>query len=182
VRRDIQTPGSGSDLTHYESLGVAIAVPIGPSGGAGQFPGQDEIVGRETISERKGREKRDGGRPSQRALRTGDTGGSLTEPVTIVIGDQPDQEESTDEHKRWPHLRRRRPSVRRADDHRRDGSRRRPFCGQWARKSVPGLPRHGGLSPRPYLTWGYRTGPVVTLHYYRLQYVENSMIYWLQPL
>jgi hypothetical protein len=56
VRRDIQTPGSGSDLTHYESLGVAIAVPIGPSGGAGQFPGQDEIVGRETISERKGRE------------------------------------------------------------------------------------------------------------------------------
>jgi NADH dehydrogenase FAD-containing subunit len=44
------------DLAHYESMGVAIAVPIGPNGGAGQFPGQDEIVGRETIAEVKGRE------------------------------------------------------------------------------------------------------------------------------
>ena len=34
-----------SDLAHYESMGVAIAVPIGPTGGAGQFPGHDEIVG-----------------------------------------------------------------------------------------------------------------------------------------
>jgi NADH dehydrogenase FAD-containing subunit len=45
-----------SDLTEYESMGVAIAVPIGPSGGAGQFPGQDEIVGRDVISEVKGRD------------------------------------------------------------------------------------------------------------------------------
>jgi NADH dehydrogenase FAD-containing subunit len=45
-----------TDLAHYESMGVAIAVPIGPTGGAGQFPGQDEIVGRETISEVKGRD------------------------------------------------------------------------------------------------------------------------------
>ncbi len=45
-----------SDLAHYESMGVAIVVPIGPTGGAGQFPGQDEIVGRETVSERKGRD------------------------------------------------------------------------------------------------------------------------------
>ena len=37
-------------------MGVAIAVPIGPTGGAGQFPGQDGIVGRETISEVKGRD------------------------------------------------------------------------------------------------------------------------------
>ncbi len=37
-------------------MGVAIAVPIGPTGGAGQFPGQDEIVGPETISEVKGRD------------------------------------------------------------------------------------------------------------------------------
>jgi hypothetical protein len=36
--------------------GVAIAVPIGPTGGAGQFPGQNQIVGRETISEVKGRD------------------------------------------------------------------------------------------------------------------------------
>jgi NADH dehydrogenase FAD-containing subunit len=45
-----------SDLTPYESMGVAIAVPIGPTGGAGQFPGQDEVVGRETIAEVKGRD------------------------------------------------------------------------------------------------------------------------------
>ncbi len=45
-----------SDLAHYEPMGVAIAVPIGPTGGAGQFPGQEEIVGRETISQVKGRD------------------------------------------------------------------------------------------------------------------------------
>ena len=45
-----------ADLAHYESMGVAIAVPIGPTGGAGQFPGQDDIVSRETIAEVKGRE------------------------------------------------------------------------------------------------------------------------------
>jgi NADH dehydrogenase FAD-containing subunit len=45
-----------SDLADYESMGVAIAVPLGPTGGAGQFPGQDEIVGPETIAELKGRD------------------------------------------------------------------------------------------------------------------------------
>jgi apoptosis-inducing factor 2 len=45
-----------TELTHYESMGVGIAVPIGPTGGAGQFPGQDELVGRETIAELKGRD------------------------------------------------------------------------------------------------------------------------------
>jgi NADH dehydrogenase FAD-containing subunit len=45
-----------SDLSHYKSSGPAIAVPIGPSGGAGQFPGQDDIAGPEIISESKGRE------------------------------------------------------------------------------------------------------------------------------
>jgi NADH dehydrogenase FAD-containing subunit len=45
-----------TDLAHYQSMGVAIAVPIGPTGGAGQFPGQDEIVGREIVSEVKGRD------------------------------------------------------------------------------------------------------------------------------
>jgi NADH dehydrogenase FAD-containing subunit len=45
-----------SGLTDYKSWGVAIAVPIGPNGGAGQFPGEDEIVGPETIAEMKGRE------------------------------------------------------------------------------------------------------------------------------
>jgi len=45
----------GSDLASYQTWGVGIAVPIGPTGGAGQFPGQDEIVGRETVAEMKGR-------------------------------------------------------------------------------------------------------------------------------
>jgi hypothetical protein len=45
-----------SDLTDYQSVGAAIVVPIGPTGGAGQFPGQDEIVGREVIAQVKGRD------------------------------------------------------------------------------------------------------------------------------
>jgi NADH dehydrogenase FAD-containing subunit len=45
-----------SDLADYVSMGVGIAVPIGPTGGAGQFPGQDEIVGRDVIAEVKGRD------------------------------------------------------------------------------------------------------------------------------
>jgi hypothetical protein len=40
-----------SELAHYKSWGVGIAVPFGPYGGSGQFPGEDEI-----IAERKGRE------------------------------------------------------------------------------------------------------------------------------
>jgi NADH dehydrogenase FAD-containing subunit len=45
-----------SELVDYQSVGPAIAIPIGPHGGAGQFPGQDEIVGREVIAEVKGRD------------------------------------------------------------------------------------------------------------------------------
>jgi NADH dehydrogenase FAD-containing subunit len=45
-----------SDLAHYKSWGVAIAVPFGPNGGSGPFPGEDGIAGREVIAERKGRE------------------------------------------------------------------------------------------------------------------------------
>jgi NADH dehydrogenase FAD-containing subunit len=45
-----------SDLVDYQSMGTAIVVPIGPSGGAGQFPGQDEVVGREVVSDVKGRD------------------------------------------------------------------------------------------------------------------------------
>ena len=67
-----------SDLTHYESMGVAIAVPIGPTGGAGQFPGQDEIVGREIIAEVKGRDMRVD--QVRRALRAGGGGRPLIEP------------------------------------------------------------------------------------------------------
>jgi apoptosis-inducing factor 2 len=41
-------------LEDYRSVGTAIAIPLGPEGGAGQFPGQDEIVGPEVISNAKG--------------------------------------------------------------------------------------------------------------------------------
>jgi NADH dehydrogenase FAD-containing subunit len=45
-----------ADLAKYESMGVGIVVPIGPEGGAGQFPGQDEILGREVVADLKGRD------------------------------------------------------------------------------------------------------------------------------
>ena len=45
-----------SDLADYESMGPGIGVTIGSTGGAGQFPGQDDIVGREVIAEAKGRD------------------------------------------------------------------------------------------------------------------------------
>jgi NADH dehydrogenase FAD-containing subunit len=45
-----------SELANYESMGTAIVVPIGPTGGAGQFPGQDEIVGAEVVADVKGRD------------------------------------------------------------------------------------------------------------------------------
>ncbi len=44
-----------SDLARYRSWGVGTAVPIGPNGGAGQFPGEDATAGSEIIAERKGR-------------------------------------------------------------------------------------------------------------------------------
>jgi apoptosis-inducing factor 2 len=45
----------GSDLVAYESMGPAIVIPIGPTGGAGQFPGQDTVVGAEIVADVKGR-------------------------------------------------------------------------------------------------------------------------------
>jgi pyruvate/2-oxoglutarate dehydrogenase complex dihydrolipoamide dehydrogenase (E3) component len=45
-----------SDLANYESVGAGIGVTIGPTGGAGQFPGQDDVVGPEIIAEAKGRD------------------------------------------------------------------------------------------------------------------------------
>jgi NADH dehydrogenase FAD-containing subunit len=57
VAKNINALAQGrSELAHYKSWGVAIAVPFGPNGGSGQFPGEDGIAGREVIAERKGRE------------------------------------------------------------------------------------------------------------------------------
>src|SRR3989440_6384372 len=44
-----------SDLAHYKSWGVAIAVPIGPNGGAGGVPRGGEDAARGTHTARKGR-------------------------------------------------------------------------------------------------------------------------------
>lgn len=56
VAANIKALAAGSaDLVDYHSVGTAIVIPIGPGGGAGQFPGQDEIVGRDIVSTVKGR-------------------------------------------------------------------------------------------------------------------------------
>jgi NADH dehydrogenase FAD-containing subunit len=44
------------DLTPYEPYGPAIVVPIGPEGGSGQLPGQDELASREMVASVKGRD------------------------------------------------------------------------------------------------------------------------------
>ena len=44
------------DQAAYTRFPAAIAVPLGPEGGAGQFPGVDGIVASEVIAERKGRD------------------------------------------------------------------------------------------------------------------------------
>jgi NADH dehydrogenase FAD-containing subunit len=57
VVENITALAAGSDrLGHYESMGPGISIPLGPTGGAGQFPGQDEVIGREVIAERKGQD------------------------------------------------------------------------------------------------------------------------------
>jgi NADH dehydrogenase FAD-containing subunit len=56
VAANIAALESGSELVAYESMGTGIVVPIGPEGGAGQFPGQDEIVGPDVVAQVKGRD------------------------------------------------------------------------------------------------------------------------------
>jgi NADH dehydrogenase FAD-containing subunit len=45
-----------SDLADYQPFGPAIVVPIGPEGGSGQLPGQDDLVSREMVATIKGRD------------------------------------------------------------------------------------------------------------------------------
>jgi len=56
VAANITALASGGALVEYEPMGPVIAVPIGPEGGAGQFPGQDVVVGPEVIADAKGRD------------------------------------------------------------------------------------------------------------------------------
>ena len=44
----------GDELQSYEPSPPAIVIPLGPSGGASELPGQDEIAGAETTAAIKG--------------------------------------------------------------------------------------------------------------------------------
>ena len=45
-----------ADLVPYEPYGPAIIVPIGPEGGSGQLPGQEELSSTEMVATIKGRD------------------------------------------------------------------------------------------------------------------------------
>jgi NADH dehydrogenase FAD-containing subunit len=57
IRQLIETGGNpaGLELSRYEPMGPAVFVPIGPEGGAGQRPDQDELVPAEVVAQLKGR-------------------------------------------------------------------------------------------------------------------------------
>ena len=44
----------GGELQAYEPTPPAIVIPLGPSGGASELPGQDEVAGAETTATIKG--------------------------------------------------------------------------------------------------------------------------------
>jgi hypothetical protein len=44
------------DIAAYQPYGPAIVVPIGPEGGSGQLPGQEELASREMVATVKGRD------------------------------------------------------------------------------------------------------------------------------
>jgi NADH dehydrogenase FAD-containing subunit len=66
------------DLVAYEPYGTAIVVPIGPEGGSGQLPGQEDLISREMVATLKGRDLM--------VDRYGDTFG-LTSASTSSAGD-----------------------------------------------------------------------------------------------
>jgi apoptosis-inducing factor 2 len=54
VAANIQASIEGGELVPYEPSPPAIVIPLGPSGGASELPGQDEIAGPETTASIKG--------------------------------------------------------------------------------------------------------------------------------
>jgi NADH dehydrogenase FAD-containing subunit len=52
----IKLVNGDEDLAEYQPFGPAIVVPIGPDGGSGQLPGQDELATRAFVAEVKGRD------------------------------------------------------------------------------------------------------------------------------
>jgi NADH dehydrogenase FAD-containing subunit len=74
----IKLANGDHDLAAYEPYGTAIVVPIGPEGGSGQLPGQDDLISREMVATLKGRDLM--------VDRYGDTFG-LTSASTSSTGD-----------------------------------------------------------------------------------------------
>jgi len=54
VVANIRALGEGAELQDYAPSPPAIVIPLGPSGGASELPGQDEIAGAETTATIKG--------------------------------------------------------------------------------------------------------------------------------
>jgi apoptosis-inducing factor 2 len=52
----IKMVNGNSRLNPYEPFGPAIVVPIGPDGGSGQLPGQEELASRDMVATIKGRD------------------------------------------------------------------------------------------------------------------------------
>ena len=52
----IKLANGDHDVEAYEPYGAAIVVPIGPEGGSGQLPGQEEIASPEMVANVKGRD------------------------------------------------------------------------------------------------------------------------------
>jgi NADH dehydrogenase FAD-containing subunit len=52
----INMVNGGDDLEPYQPFGPAIVVPIGPEGGSGQLPGQEDLTSTETVAAMKGRD------------------------------------------------------------------------------------------------------------------------------
>jgi apoptosis-inducing factor 2 len=56
VAGNIRAQITGGELTAWQPGPAAIIVPVGPDGGSGQFPGQDELVSPERVAQLKGRD------------------------------------------------------------------------------------------------------------------------------
>ena len=52
----IKMVNGNNELASYEPFGPAIVVPIGPDGGSGQLPGQEELASRDMVATVKGRD------------------------------------------------------------------------------------------------------------------------------
>jgi apoptosis-inducing factor 2 len=52
----IKMVNGDDDIAAYQPYGPAIVVPIGPEGGSGQLPGQEELASREMVATVKGRD------------------------------------------------------------------------------------------------------------------------------